>query len=108
MIREKDIHLTEDVIDKKWKNFLNMDIGHLCFILGIASLGTNDPRTYSLLSIIYITIFYFIKSKPFWPIVRHWRETKSQRLYGWDFMLGTLLYTYGYVILWLVFLGVLK
>ena len=104
-MREKEIYITENEIEQKWKNFLNMDIGHLCFILAIASLGTNDPVLYSLLSIIYVSIYYITKSKPFWAIIKHWRETKSKRLKGWKFTFNTSLFLYGYVVLWLVFLG---
>jgi len=107
-MREKDIHEKETKIENSWFCFLNDNIGYLCFLCALASLGTNNPERYAGVSFFYITLVYFSRSKPFMNILSLWRETNSPRLRFKNIFKQSHIFLFSYVLLVLVMTGYLK
>lgn len=66
---------------REWENFLNDNFGYFAFTFAIASLGTNQPQFWALVSLIFIVISHQMKKSQMSSLLRTLEKKREKTPY---------------------------
>lgn len=85
--------------------FYNDVLGVLCVALGFSALGTEAPRFYGVLSMIFVVLIMFHHGQQYERIMQLWRQMKHPFTHGTYALRQGKIFLSGWVFLVLVSLG---
>lgn len=99
---------------RAWEAHLNDSIGNFSFAFAVASIGTNQPQFWALLSLVFAMLVHFPKRREITKTL-HTLESKKNKTEYDNFLIGeyrktislkrTLPFTFGFITLTLIILA---
>ena len=91
-----------------WYDFLNNLYGLVGFALAVSCLGTNSPKFYACLSLIFLISVYLPKRKKYQQFLKFLREIRHRRFGLAAILVENLPFVIGFSSLVLVAVGYFK